>query len=69
MKPIDVKKDSFAEYNEESNEKDPKLKINEHVRISEYKNTFAKGYTPNWTEEIFVVKKNKKYCTLNLFNY
>ena len=69
MKPIDVKKDSFAEYNEESNEKDPKLKINEHVRISKYKNTFAKGYTPNWTEEIFVVKKNKKYCTLNLFNY
>ena len=60
MKPIDVKKDSFAEYNEESNEKDPKLKINEHVRISKYKNTFAKGYTPNWTEEIFVVKKKKK---------
>ena len=51
MKPIDVKKNSFAEYNEESNEKDPKFKIGDHVRISKYKNIFAKGYTPNWSEE------------------
>ena len=43
MKPIDVKNDSFAEYNEESNEKDPKFKINGHVRISKYKNIFDKG--------------------------
>ena len=42
MKPIDVKSDSFAEYNEESNEKDPKLKLGDHVRISKYKNIFAK---------------------------
>ena len=42
MKPIDVKSDSFAEYNEESNEKDPKLKVGDHVRISKYKNIFAK---------------------------
>ena len=44
MKPIDVKNTSFAEYNEESNEKDPKFKIGDHVRISKYKNIFAKGY-------------------------
>ena len=56
MKPIDVKSDSFAEYNEESNEKDPKLKVNDHVRISKYKNIFAKGYAPNWSEEICAVK-------------
>ena len=68
MKPIDVKSDSFAEYNEESNEKDPKFKVKVHVRISKYKNIFAKGYAPNWSEEIFVVKKNKKYCTLDLCN-
>ena len=67
MKP-NVKSDSFAEYNEESNEKDPKFKVNDHVRISRYKNIFAKGYAPNWREEIFVVKKNKKYCTLDLCN-
>ena len=55
MKPID----SFAEYNEESNEKNFKLRIVDHVRISKFKNIFAKGYTPNWSEEIFVVKKIK----------
>ena len=48
--PIDVKNDSFAEYNEESNEKDPKFKVNDHVRISKYENIFAKGYAPNWSE-------------------
>ena len=43
---------TFAEYNEESNEKDPKFKISDHVRISNYKNIFAKGYTPNWSKEV-----------------
>ena len=60
MKPIDVKNDCFAEYNEESNEKDPKFKEGDHVRISKYENIFAKEYAPNWSEEIFVVKKLKK---------
>ena len=45
MKPIDVGDDSFAEYNEESNEKDSKFKVGDHVKISNYKNIFAKGYT------------------------
>ena len=49
IKPMDNKSDSFAEYNEESNEKDPKFKVNDHVRISKYKNIFAKGYAPNWS--------------------
>ena len=57
MKPVDVGDDSSAEYNEESNEKDPKFKIGDHVRISKFKNVFAKGCAPNWSEEIFVVKK------------
>ena len=59
MKPKDVKNDSFAEYNEESNKKDPGFKIGDHVRISRYKNIFAKRYTPNSSEEIFVIKKIK----------
>ena len=59
MKPIDVTSDSHAEYNEDSNEKDPKFKVGDHVRISKYKNIFAKGYTPNWSEEVFVVIKIK----------
>ena len=56
MKPIDVTSDSFAEYNEESKFK---FKVGDCVRISKYKNIFAKGYAPNWSEEIFVVKKIK----------
>ena len=59
MKPIDVTSDSYAEYNEDSNKKDPKFKVGDHVRISKYKNIFAKGYTPNWSEEVFVVSKIK----------
>ena len=59
MKPIDVTDDSFAQYNEDSNERNPKFKIGDHVRISKYKNIFAKGYAPNWSEEIFVIKKVK----------
>ena len=59
MNPIDVKSDSFAEYNEESNEKDPKFKVGDHVRISKYKNVFAKGYKPNWSEEVFIISKIK----------
>ena len=59
MKPIDLKSDSFAEYNEESNEKDPKFKVGDHVRISKYKTIFAKGYTTNCLEEVFVISKIK----------
>ena len=50
MKPMDVKSDSYAKYNEDSNKKDPKFKVDDHVRISKYKNIFAKGYAPNWSE-------------------
>ena len=56
MKPIDVTNDFFSEYNEESNKKDPKFKVGDHVRISKHKNIFAKGYAPNWLE-IFVINK------------
>ena len=59
MKPKDVKDNNFTVYIEESNEKDPKFKMGYHVRISKYKNIFAKGYTPNWSEEIFIVNKVK----------
>ena len=57
MKPKDVADDSFVEYSEETNEKDPKFKVGDNVRISKYKNIFAKGYTPNCSEEVFVVNK------------
>ena len=59
MKPAGVNDDSFAEYNEESNEKDTKFKVGGHVRISKFKNVFAKVYAPNWSGEILFVKKIK----------
>ena len=59
MKPIEVTDDSFAEYNVESNKKNPKFKVGDHVRISKYKNVFAKGYAPNWSEEVFIINKIK----------
>ena len=57
MKPVDVKDNTYIDSSKEVNDKDPKFKVGDHVRISKYKNIFAKGYTPNWPEEIFVIKK------------
>ena len=59
MKPIDVTSNSYAEYNKDFNKKDPKFKVGDYVRISKYKNIFAKGYTSNWSEEVFVINKIK----------
>ena len=59
MKPIDVKDDTYIDFEKEVNDKNPKCKVGDHVRISKYKNIFAKGYTPNWSEEGFVIKKVK----------
>ena len=57
MKPVDVKDNTYIDFKKEVNDKDPKFKVGDHVIISKYKNIFAKGYTPNWFEEVFVIKK------------
>ena len=59
MKPADVKDNTYINANKEINNKDPKFKVDDHVRILKYKNIFAKGYMPNWSEEVFVIKKLK----------
>ena len=59
MKPSNVMGDCYAEYNENPNKKDPKFKVDDHVRISKYKNIFAKGDTPNWSEHFLVICKVK----------
>ena len=59
MKSIGVKDNTYINLKKEVNYKDPKFKVGDHVRISKYKNIFAKGYTPNWSEEFFVFKKVK----------
>ena len=57
MKPIDVKDNTYINTSKEINNKDPKFKVGDHVRISKYKNIFAKGYMPNWSEEVFIIEK------------
>ena len=59
MKPADVKDNTYIDFKKEVNDKNPKFKVGDHVRISKYKNIFAKGYMPNWSEEIFIIKKIK----------
>ena len=59
MKPVDVKDNTYIGFKKEVNDKNPKFKVGDHVRISKYKNIFAKGYMPNWSEEIFIIKKIK----------
>ena len=57
MKPIDVEDETHIDSIEEVNDKDPTFKIGDHLRIPKYKNIFAREYTPNWSEEGFVIKK------------
>ena len=59
MKPNDVKDNIYINIGKDVNDKDPKSNVGDCVRISKSKNIFAKGYTPNWSEEIFVIKKTK----------
>ena len=56
MKVLDVKNNKRV-YINEHNEKDSRFKVGDRVRISKFKNIFAKGYTPNWSKEIFIVNK------------
>ena len=70
MKPVDVKDNAYIYsmellFSKEVNDEDPKFKVGDRVRIFRYKNIFAKGYTPNWSEEVFVIKevKNSVPCT------
>ena len=72
MKPVDVKDNTYIDFKKEVNDKDPKFKVGDRVRLSKYKNVFAKGYTPNWSEEFFVVSKIKNTgpltCVINDLN-
>ena len=57
MEPVDVKNNTYIDSSKNVNDKDPKFKVGDHVRISNYKNIFAKGYTPNCPEEVFVIEE------------
>ena len=59
VKPVDVKSNTYIDFGLEDNEEYPEFKVVDHVRMLKYKNIFGKGYAPNWSEEIFVIKKVK----------
>ena len=59
IKPIDGKDNKYIDFKKEVNNKDPKFKVGDQVRVSKYKNIFAKGYMPNWSKQIFVISKIK----------
>ena len=59
MKPVDAKDITYIDFKKEVDDKNPKFKVGDHVRISKCKNIFAKRYTPNWSKEDFVMNKVK----------
>ena len=59
---------AYIDCGAENNDEDPKFEVSGHVKISKPKNIFAKGSTPNWSEEVFVIKKVKKYCSMDICN-
>ena len=69
MKPVDIKSNKYIDSSKEINNKDPKFKMGDIATISKYKNISAEVYTPNWSEEVFVIKKVKNTvpwaCVIN----
>ena len=63
MKPVDVKDNTYIDFKKELNDKDPKFKVEDRVRIPKYKNILAKRYTPNWSQEVFFVSKIQNTVT------
>ena len=59
LKPVDIKSNTYIDSSKKINDENPKLKIGDNVRILKYKNLFATEYSPNWCEEVFVIKKVK----------
>ena len=59
IKPVDVKDNACFDFSKEVNDKNSKYKVGNHTNISKYKNIFAKGYIPNQSENVFVIKEDK----------
>ena len=50
MKPVDVNSSTYIDFYKENNKEGPKFKVRVNIRVSKYKNIFAKGYVPNWSD-------------------
>ena len=59
MKPVDVKPSMYIDFNKKNNKVVPEFKVGDIIRILKYKKIFAKGYVPNWSKVVFVIKKVK----------
>ena len=59
IKPVDVNPITYIDFDEKNDKEVPRLKVSDNVRMSKYMNIFAKGYVPNLSEEVFVIKKVK----------
>ena len=68
MKPFDIKESPYINFDAENNDKDHKFKIGDQVRISNHKNSFAKRCTSNSEKDVFVIKKVKKCCSVDISN-
>ena len=68
MKLVDVKPGTYIDSSNEISNEDPKFKIGDIVRISKYKNIFAKGYVPNWSKNVFVIKEVWNIAPLVILN-
>ena len=67
MKPVDVRSSTHIDSSKEIIDKDPKFKVGDIVRISKYKNIFVKSCIPNWSEEVFVIKKVKNTVSFTCY--
>ena len=66
MKSVDVKPRTQIDFDKKSNKEYPKFKVGDHVKTSKYKNIFANGYVPNWSEEVFMITKVKNFCSVDI---
>ena len=66
MKSAHVKASAYIDSDKEINDKNPKFEIGGLIRISKHQNIFAKGYVLSWSEDVFVIKKSKKQCSLDI---
>ena len=65
MKPVDINSSTCIDFNKENNKGGPKFRNGDHVRISKYKNTFAKSNVPNWSKK----EKEKKILKILFLGY
>ena len=66
IKPVDVTSSIYIDLNKENNKEGPKFKVDDHIRISKYKNIFTKGYVQNWSGQVFLIKKVKKHYSVDI---